>query len=160
MKSIAMLFIAILFFSISFAGQRSETRDLIDEILADVVDHTINEGKRIVRKNTGIDLRERGYKSTDRYSRNMSDDKRLELRKLSEEHDRKINQLYDELDKKLAKSREEFERESEKEDKREKIIEKRDKLQEKVDDAYAKFDEKVEEENRRFDEKRRDIFNK
>ena len=160
MKFSTILFVSMLFFSFSYAGQRSEIRDLVDQILTDVVDHTINEGKRVVRENTGIDLMERGYRSTDRYSGDMSDDKHKELRNLSEEHDRKITQLYDELDNKLSKSRDEFERESEKEDKPEKINEKREKLQEKVDDAYAKFDEKIEEENRRFDEKRRDILKK
>lgn len=160
MKTGVFLAIALFIASVSFAGQRGDTRDLVDQILSDVVDHAIYEGKRVVRENTGIDLRDRGYRSRERYSRDISDEKHRELRKLGDEHDRKIDQLYDELDMKLAKSRDEFEREAAKEDKREKIEEKRDKLREKVDEAYAKFDEKVEEENRRFDEKRWDILNK
>ena len=160
MKAGIVLLTVFLFVSTALAGQRSETNDLVDQILRDVIDATVNEGKRVVRENTGIDLRDRGYRSRDKYSGDMSDEKDRELRKLSEEHDRKIDQLYDELDRKLAKSRDEFRREAAKEDKSDKIAEKRDKLQEKVDEAYAKFDEKIDEENERFDEKRRDILNK
>lgn len=160
MKFWTAVLITILFSSMSFAEQRNDSKEFVDQILSDVFDQTINEGKRILRENTGIDLRTRGYRSSDRYSGEISDEKYRELDKLSDEHDRKINQLYEELDKKITKSRDEFERESAKEDKREKIKEKRNKYKEKVDEAYAKFDEKVDEENRRFDEKRRDILSK
>lgn len=160
MKLTVFFLVTILFCTMSFAQQRTDSKKIVDQVLSDVFEQTIHKGKHIVRKNTGIDLRTRGYKSLERYSGKISDEKEKELDKLSDEHDRKIDQLYEKLNKKITKSRDEFKRENAKEDKREKIEEKRYKFQKKVDEVYSKFNEKVDEENRRFDEKRRDILSK
>ena len=150
--------------------QRSATDRLLDEInasveaaISEVVDDTVEKAKTVVRENTGIDLRKRGYGNKRNHVPLLSgsgDEARRELRQLADEHDRKIRKLDEELDRKLAKSQDEFEREARKEEKVEKVREKRAKMKEKVDEAYAKFDKKVSEENRRFDGKRQKILDK
>ncbi|MCZ6742038.1 MAG: hypothetical protein O7D27_07750 [Alphaproteobacteria bacterium] len=142
---------------------RSELQDLVDDIVRDVIDRTVEAARRAVLRNTGIDPLERGYHSGRRYSRapsNASSETRRELRKLNQEHDRKIAKLEQELQRTLRKARAEFRREAAKEDKRGKIRKKRKKLQEKVNKAYDRFEEKIAKENSRFDEKRDNILRK
>ena len=142
---------------------RSPAQDLVDDIVRDVIDRTVEAARRAVLRNTGIDPLERGYDSRRRYSRapsNTSAETRRELRKLNQEHDRKIAKLEQELQRKLRKARAEFRREAAKEDKRGKIRKKRRKLEEKVDKAYSKFEAKIAKENSRFDEKRDNILRK
>ncbi len=143
------------------AQQPTSSQQLIDGIIQDVIDRTVDAARQEVRRNTGIDPLQRGYDASRNYEpapADASDETRRELQKLNEEHDRKIAKLEDELQRKLRKAEDEFQREAAKEDKVEKIEEKREKLQEKVDEAYAKFEEKIGEENERFDEKRSNIL--
>ena len=146
---------------------KRETSRILDEITAtveravsEVVDEAAEKARGVVRENTGIDLKKRGYDLRGDHKplpRGASVETRRELEILQAEHDREIHKLQEELDRKLAKARGEFEREAAKEKKVEKVHEKREKLQRKVDAAYAKFDDKVSAENRRFDEKRTKI---
>ena len=145
------------------AQQPSASQELIDGIIQDVIDRTVDAARQEVRRNTGIDPLKRGYDASKKYEpapADASEETRRELQKLNEEHDRKIAKLEGELQRKLRKAEDEFQREAAKEDKAEKIEEKREKLQEKVDEAYAKFEEKIGEENERFDEKRSNILGK
>jgi hypothetical protein len=144
----------------SYATQQTNNNPLVDQIIRDVVDYAVDEGKRVLEDNTGVDLQRRGYEVWDYVPDHVSGGMERELRQLGEEHDREILKLYDELDQKLAKEKDEFARESAKEDNSEKIAEKPDKLQKKVDEANWTFDEKVHEENKRFDKKRREILGK
>ena len=145
------------------AAQSNPTQDLIDGIVNDVVNRTIHTAQEEVRRNTGIDLRQRGY-TPNRQHRplpsNASDDTRRELQKLNEEHDREIAKLQEELERDLRKAEAEFQREAGKESKPEKIRKKREKLEKKVDKAYGKFEDKIVRENERFDEKRDKIISK
>ena len=145
------------------AQQPSSSQDLIDGIIQDVINRTVDAARQEVRRNTGIDPLQRGYDPSRSYEpapTDASEETRRELQKLNEEHDRKIAKLEEELQRKLRKTEDEFQREAAKEDKAEKIEEKREKLQEKVDEAYAKFKEKIVEENERFDEKRSKTLSK
>ncbi len=136
---------------------------IIDRAIIDVVDHTVNKAKDVIRENTGIDLTRRGY-ARGRDHKPLpgcaSDEARRELNQLQGEYNREIHKLEEELDRKLDKEEAEFKREAAKEDKAEKVYEKRGKMEKKVDEAYAKFDEKVAKQNRKFDEKRDKIINK
>jgi hypothetical protein len=145
------------------AQQPTSSQDLIEGIIQDVIARTVEAANQEVRRNTGIDLLERGYDSSKNYGSarsGASEETRRELRKLSEKHDRKIAKLEEELQRKLRKAKEEFQREVGKENNVEKIKEKRRKLRKKVDQAYAKFEENIGEENRRFDEERHQILSK
>ena len=136
---------------------------IIEGAIVDVVDHTVDKAKDIVRENTGIDLTRRGYargRDHKPLPNCASDEARRELNQLQGEYNREISKLEEELDRKLAKEEAEFKREAAKEDKAEKVYEKRGKLEKKVDEAYANFDEKVTKQNRKFDEKRGSIINK
>ena len=149
--------------STSSAQQLSSSQDLVEGIIEDVINRTVEAAREEVRRNTGIDPLQRGYDPSRSYEpapSNASEETRRELQKLNEEHDRKIVKLEDELHQKLDKAQAEFEREAAKEDKREKIEEKREKLEQNVDEAYANFEEKIGEENERFDEKRSKILGK
>lgn len=135
----------------------------VESVIAEVVDDTVNKARQVVRENTGVDLRRRGYGSNSEAGFDpgeVSEGSGRKLEKLAEEHDRKIHKLEDELEKKISKARTEFERDAGKEDKADNIAEKRRNLRQKVDKAYAKFDEKVSQENRRFDKKRGNILGK
>jgi len=136
---------------------------IIEGAIAEVVDHTVNKAKDVVREHTGIDIFRRGY-GDGRDHKPLpgcaSDEARQKLNQLQGEYNREISKLEEELDRKLDKEEAEFEREAAKEDKAEKVYEKRGKLEKKVDEAYAKFDEKVARQNRKFDEKRDSIINK
>jgi len=136
---------------------------IIEGAIVDVVDHTVDKAKDVIRENTGIDITRRGY-ARGRDHKPLpscaSDEARRELNQLQSEYNREISKLEEELDRKLAKEEAEFRREAAKEDKAEKVHEKRGKLEKKVDEAYAKFDEKVAKQNRKFDEKRGSIINK
>ena len=145
------------------AQQRNSTQELIDGIIRDVITRTVDAAQKEVRRNTGVDILERGYDRSKRYRpapRHASRDTRRELRKLNEKHDRKIEKLERELRRKLKKAEDEFQTEAANEDKAEKIRKKRKKLRKKVDKAYAEFEKKIRKENDRFDEKRRDILSK
>jgi hypothetical protein len=140
-----------------------DTEELIQDIVSDVINRTMDKAREVVYRNTGIDVGQEGYRLGRRHEplpRNASDETRRELVPLRQEHDREIKKLEEELDKKLDQAEREFRREAAKEDKRDKVNEKRHKLEAKVDEAYAKFTEKVDEENRRFDEKRDKIIDK
>ncbi len=149
---------------ISAATAQSNTaQDLIDGIVNDVVNRTIHTAQEEVRRNTGIDLRQRGYDPNRQYQplrEDASDETRRELQQLNEEHDRKIAKLQDELERDLRKAEAEFEREARRESKPEKIRKKREKLEKKVDKAYGKFEDKIARENERFDEKRDRIISR
>lgn len=135
----------------------SRSQGLLEGILQDVIDRTLEAAREEVRINTGIDPLRRGYDPRRRYRPAPTDtsvEARRELRQLTAEHDRKIAKLEEELHRKLDKAEVEFERDAAKEDDPEKLAEKREKLEEKVDEAYEKFDEKIDEEHARFDEKR------
>ena len=145
------------------AQQPSSSQELIDGIIQDVINRTVDAARQEVRRNTGIDPLQRGYNRSRSYEpapTDASEQTRRELQKLNQEHDRKIAKLEEELQRKLRKVEDEFQREAAKEDKAEKIEEKREKLQEKADEAYATFEEKIGEENERFDEKRRNTLSK
>ncbi len=160
---IAFAIAVVLGVSGAFARQPSSSQELIDGIIQDVINRTVDAARQEVRRNTGIDPLQRGYDPSRSYEpapTDASEETRRELQKLNEEHDRKIAKLEGELQRKLRKAEDEFQREAAKEDKAEKIVEKREKLQEKVDEAYAKFEEKIREENERFDEKRSKILSK
>ena len=141
--------------SIEDAGLASE--DLLDGILRDVIDRTLDAAREEVRRNTWVDPAD----PADAYQpvpADASAETRRELDQLYAEHDREIAKLEAELDHKLGKAESEFEREAAKEDETKKIVEKRAKLEEKVDKAYAKFEEKIDEKNARFAEKRDKIL--
>lgn len=145
------------------AQQPTSSQNLMEGIIRDVIARTVEAANQEVRRNTGIDLLERGYDSSKNYGSarsGASEETRRELRKLSKKHDRKIAKLEEELQRKLKKAEEKFQREAGKEKNVGKIKEKRRKLRKRVDKAYAKFEEKIGEENRRFDEKRSEILNK
>jgi len=136
---------------------------IIEGAIVDVVDHTVDKAKDVVREHTGIDLIRHGYtrgRDHKPLPNCASDKARRELSQLQNEYNREIRKLEEELDRKLAKEEAEFKREAAKEDKAEKVYEKRGKLEKKVDEAYAKFDEKVAKQNRKFDDKRGSIINK
>lgn len=136
---------------------------IIEETVREVVDHTADKAKDVVRENTGIDLERRGYSSGNKHEPLpgcASDEARRELNQLQREYNREVRQLEQELDKKLTKAEDEFEREASKENKAEKVYEKRKHLEKKVDDAYAKFDKKIALQNDRYDQKRDRIINK
>jgi hypothetical protein len=159
----ALAAIGVIFGPAVQAQPLGSPQELVGEIIADVIDRTIDAAREEVRRNTGIDPLERGYDRSRKYEPirgDASDEARRELMKLNEEHDRKVVQLEEELQRKLEKERSDFRREAAKEDKSEKIGEKRHKLREKVDAAYATFEEKIAEENARFDEKRSAILGK
>ena len=160
---IAFAIAMVLGISGASAQQPSSSQELIDGIIQDVINRTVEAARDEVRRNTGIDPLQRGYHPSRSYKpvpAGASKETRRELRKLNEEHDRKIAKLEKELQRKLTKAEDEFQREAAKEDKAEKIEDKRENLQEKVDEAYAKFEEKIGEENERFDEKRSKILSK
>ncbi len=160
---IAFAIAVVLGVSGASAQQPSSSQELIDGIIQDVINRTVDAARQEVRRNTGIDPLQRGYNRSRSYQpapTDASEQTRRELQKLNQEHDRKIAKLEEELQRKLRKVEDEFQREAVKEDKAEKIEEKREKLQEKVDEAYAKFEEKIGEENERFDEKRSKILSK
>ncbi len=160
---IAFAIAVVLGVSGASAQQPSSSQELIDGIIQDVINRTVDAAHQEVRRNTGIDPLRRGYDPSRSYQpapTDASGETRRELQKLNEEHDRKIAKLEEELHRKLDKAEAESEREAAKEDKPEKINEKGDKLQEKADEAYAKFEEKIDEENARYDEKRWEILNK
>ena len=126
------------------AQQPSASQDLIDQIIQDVINRTVETARKEVERHTGIDPLQRGYDPTRSYEPAPSDaaeETRRELQQLNEEHDRKITALEEELQHKLKKAEDEFQREAAKEDKADKIEEKREKLKEKVDEAYAKFED-------------------
>lgn len=161
--AIAFAIAVVLGVSGASAQRPSSSQELIDEIIRDVIDRTVDAARQEVRRNTGIDPLQRGYDPSRSYQpapTDASEETRRELQQLNGEHDRKIAKLEEELERKLRKAKDEFQREAAKEDKAEKIAEKREKLQEKVDEAYAKFEEKIGEENVRFDEKRSKILSK
>lgn len=138
-------------------------QEVVDIIIEEVIDRTVEAARDEVRRNTGVDPLKRGYDPRRTYEpvhAGVSAETRRELQQLNEEHDRTITQLETELQNKLDKAEAEFLREAEKEDKPEKVTEKRDKLQAKADEAYAMFEEKVGEENARFDEKRQEILSR
>lgn len=136
---------------------------IIEGAIIEVVDHTADRARDVVRKNTGIDLYRRGY-SRGRDHKPLpecaADEARRELHQLQDEYNREIVKLEEELDRKLAKAEAEFEREAAREDKAEKVYEKREQLEKKVDEAYANFDEKIAKQNHKFDEKRDSIVNR
>ncbi len=106
--------------SIASAQQSSSSQALIDGIIEDVINRTIEAAQQEVRRNTGIDPLRRGYDPARSYEpapANASEETRRELRKLNEEHDRKIAKLEEELQRKLRKAEEEFQREAAKDDK-------------------------------------------
>ena len=130
---IALAIAVVLGVSGASAQQPSSWQELIDGIIQDVINRTVDEARQEVRRNTGIDPLQRGYDPSRSYEpapTNASEETRRELRKLNEEHDRKIAKLEEELQRKLRKAEDEFQREAAKEDKAEKIVEKREKLQE------------------------------
>lgn len=144
-------------------GASDSMQVLVDGIVEDVIDRTVEAARREVRRNTGIDPLQRGYIRDRSYrpvAAGASEETRRELSQLNDEHDRTIAQLEEELHRKLDKMETEFQREAAKEDKPEKLAEKREKLQEQADDAYAIFDEKIAAENVRFDKKREQILSK
>lgn len=149
MKILRAAILILLLSAPSYATQQTNNNPVVEQIIRDVVDYAVYEGKRVLEDNTGVDLRRRGYEDWNYAPDHVSSKKERELRQLGEEHDREILKLYDELEQKLAK-----------EDKSEKIAEKRDKLQKKVDATNWTFDEKVREENKRFDKKCREILGK
>lgn len=155
---------ATLFLSSSVASAQSNAnQDLIDGILQDVIERTLQRANDEVKRQTWIDPLESGYDRENNAGpapKDSSDETRRELAQLDEEHERKIAKLEEELQRKLGKAEDEFQREAAKEDKADKIEGKRSKLQEKTDKAYAKFEEKITEENKRFDEKRSKILSK
>ncbi len=162
-SSLAFAMVLLLGNSVASAQQSGAMQDLIDGIIKDVIDRTVDTARQEVRRNTGNDPLKRGYDPSRRYKptpAGASQETRRELRQLNEEHDRKIAKLEEELGRKLNKAENEFQREAAKEDKADKIEDKREKLQEKADEAYAKFEDKIGEENERFDEKRNDILSK
>lgn len=179
------LLAAVFFFCMSqvvYSANNESLDYIVEDILREVVDQAIEDGKRIVQENTGIDLSKRGYEGGYGYGREGEWDREdrdkgerrgkdrekgkgwekgkdqqkiiRELNQLSKEHDREIIKLEGELHRELSHARNEFARESAQEDKREKIAKKRLKLKNKVDKSYAKFHQKIREKNRRFDEKR------
>ena len=160
---IALAFTVLLGVSGAAAQAPGSAQELIDGIIQDVINRTVDAAHQEVRRNTGIDPLQRGYNRSRSYEpapTDASEQTRRELQKLNQEHDRKIAKLEEELQRKLRKVEDEFQREAAKEDKAEKIEEKREKLQEKADEAYATFEEKIGEENERFDEKRRNTLSK
>ena len=160
---IAFAIAVVLGVSGASAQQPSSSQELIDGIIQDVINRTVDAARQEVRRNTGIDPLQRGYDPSRSYGpapNDASEETRRELQKLNEEHDREIAKLEEELQRKLRTADDEFQREAAKEDKAEKIEEKGEKLQEKVNESYAKFKEKIGEENQRFDEKRSNILSK
>ena len=142
---------AIFLFSqtgIIYGQDRRDIEELIQDIVSDVINRTVDKAREVVYRNTGIDVGQEGYSLGRRHEplpRNAPDETRRELVQLHREHDREIKKLEEELDKKLDQAEREFRREAAKENKRDKINEKRRKLEAKVDEAYAKFSEKVDE---------------
>ena len=125
-----------------------DIEELIQDIVSDVINRTVDKAREVVYRNTGIDVGQEGYSLGRRHEplpRNAPDETRRELVQLHREHDREIKKLEEELDKKLDQAEREFRREAAKENKRDQINEKRRKLEAKVDEAYAKFSEKVDE---------------
>ncbi len=142
---IAFAIAMVLGISGASAQQPSSSQELIDGIIQDVINRTVEAARDEVRRNTGIDPLQRGYHPSRSYKpvpAGASKETRRELRKLNEEHDRKIAKLEKELQRKLTKAEDEFQREAAKEGKAEKIR------------------EKIGEENERFDEKRSKILSK
>ncbi len=158
---IAFAFAVVLGVSSAAAQAPGSLQELIDGIIQDVIDRSVDAACQEVRRNTGIDSLQRGYDRSRSYQpvrSDASEETKRELQKLNAEHDRKIAKLEAELRRKLRKAEDEFRREAAKEDKAEKIEEKREKLQEKVDKAAAKFGQKIGKANERFDEKRSKIL--
>jgi len=160
---IISLFFIFCFSQVVNSAEKIVDNTLVEGILRDVIDQTSEKAKEVVRKNTGIDLKKRGYEHGKKHEplpSGASDKMRRELDQLQKKHDRKIQKLEEELDRKLTKARNKFKREAAKEDKPEKIAKKRAKLEKKVNEAYAKFDKDISKENRKFDEKREKIIEK
>lgn len=149
--------------ALSVHAQQDGIDGLVEHILHDVVDRTIDAAREEVLRTTGVDLSERGYDSKREHQplpRDASGETHRELRQIHEEHGREIAMLENELHQKLERVKEEFELETAREDQPEKVREKRHKLEEKVQAAYAKFNEKVDAVNARSDEKRDRILSK
>ncbi len=160
---IALAVALVLDVSGASAQQPSSSQELVDRIIQDVINRTVETAREEVRRNTGIDPLQRGYDPSRSYEpapTGASEETTRELRQLNQEHDQKIVGLEEELQRKLKQAEDEFQRDAAKEDKADKIEEKRETLQEKVDEAYAKFEEKIGDENQRFDEKRSEILSK
>ena len=160
---IAFTIAVVLGVSGAAAQAPSSSQELIDGIIQDAIDRSVDATRQEVGRNTSIDPLQRGYDPSRSYepaAGDASEETRRELQKLNQEHGRKIAKLKDELRRKLKKAEDEFQREIGREDKAGKIEEKREKLQEKLDRAAAKFEEKIGKENQRFDAKRSKILGK
>ena len=180
---LAVIFLLLFAFVGPAAAQGNSAEQLVDDIIRDVVNRTMEAARREAERATHPDVYPRSPRSpsdgTHRRDERRDRDKERdfdrerrpnqgpdanggeadrELAQLAREHNHKIAKLESELQRKLDKARDEFRRDASKEEKPEKIQEKRRKLQEKVDEAYAKFEEKIAEENNRFDEKQAQIL--
>ena len=88
--------------------------DIVQQIIEEVIDGTLDAAQETVRKNTGVEFSggaDRGIPD------GSSEETERELRQLQEEHDRTIAKLEEELQRKLDKAEAAFEREAAKEDK-------------------------------------------
>ncbi len=139
----------------------SEVNDLISEIVADVIDRTLNKTEEVIRRETGVILKEEVKIEERRYEPlpdTAPQEVHSELAELDKKHNRKLKKLKRELNRKLHKARMEFEREAAREKKSGKIRKKRHHLKKKVDKAYHQFDEGVKKANREYRKEREKLF--
>ena len=90
---IAFAIAVVLGVSGASAQQPSSSQGLIDGIIQDVINRTVDAARQEVRRNTGIDPLQRGYDPSRRYEparTGASEETRRELHKLNEEHDAKL----------------------------------------------------------------------
>lgn len=57
MKMLTAAIFILLLSAPSYATQQTNNNPLVDQIIRDVVDYAVDEGKRVLKDNTGVDLR-------------------------------------------------------------------------------------------------------
>src|SRR5215813_4675742 len=98
-RKYVLFFWAIFLFSqtgIIYGQDRREIEELIQDIVSDVINRTVDKAREVVYRSTGIDVGQEGYSRGRRHEplpRNASDETRRELVPLRREHDREIKKL-------------------------------------------------------------------
>lgn len=160
--SLTIIWVSFFLFHNNLFARENANGELVNQILSDVIDRTVNRADEVVRQKTGIYHPRPDYKATrheETYPEDLgtSGETNREFVRLNEEHDRKMRLLNEQLDRKLEKYEEQFRKQAGKEKKRDNIRKKRALLEQKVDKAYSKFNEKIKEENLRYERKKEQI---
>lgn len=161
--SLAIILVSFFLFHNNLFAQENANDELVNQILSDVIDRTVNRADEVVRQKTGVYRPRPDYKAT-RHEEIYPEDiggpgeTNREFARLNEEHDRKMRLLNEQLDRKLEKYEDQFRQQAGKEKKRKKIRKKRVLLEQKVDKAYSKFNEKINEENLKYERKKEQIM--